>query len=163
MQAEPTKENEAESSAEVDIVNYSAIDSDDALIATALMATPQDKRAESKVIGFNMAGEFVTFKEGTNEFICITDKPTQDGFNAASYYHKDLAPYMARGRALKAEGKTFKELFDTRENEVKSGKLKMGAAGTTLHIYYGKNANYDEKRAEVEGATYHYIVIRLRI
>ena len=156
-QAESIKENETESSAEVEIVNYSAIDSDEALVATALMAAPQDKRAESKVIGFNMAGEFVTFKEGTNEFICITDNPKQDGFNAAAY-HKDLEPFMARGRALKAEGKTFKEIFDIRETEAKAGKLDMGKAGSTLHIYYGKNANYDKTTADVEGATYRYVV-----
>jgi len=156
-QAEPVKENEAKTSAQAEIIDYSAIDSDEALIATALMAAPEDKRAESKVIGFNMAGEFVTFREGTNEFICITDNPKQDGFNAAAY-HKDLEPFMARGRALKAEGKTFKEIFDIRETEAKAGKLDMGKAGSTLHIYYGKNANYDKNTADVEGATYRYVV-----
>lgn len=137
--------------------NYVPIDTDEALIATALMAAPADKRAESTVIGFNMAGEFVTFKEGTNEFICITDNPNQEGFNAAAY-HKDLEPFMARGRALKAEGKTFQEIFDIRENEAKAGTLDMGKAGSTLHIYYGKNANYDVATGEVDGAKYRYVV-----
>jgi hypothetical protein len=45
-----------------------AIDTDEALIATALMAAPEKSRAGSKVIGYNMAGEFVTLKEGDNEF-----------------------------------------------------------------------------------------------
>ena len=90
---------------------FKAIDSDEALIATALMAAPEASRANCKVIGYNIAGEFVTFKEGSNELIVISDNPKQKGFNAACY-HKDLEPFMARGRGLKAEGKSGQEIFD---------------------------------------------------
>ncbi|MDW7692561.1 hypothetical protein R9C00_12505 [Flammeovirgaceae bacterium SG7u.111] len=65
---------------------------------------------------------------------------------------------MARGRELKAEGKSFKEIFDIREEEVKSGKLTMGEAGTTLHIYFGSETNYDPETSEVDGAHYRYVV-----
>jgi hypothetical protein len=133
------------------------IDSDEALIATALLAAPEASRAGAKVIGYNMAHEFVTLKEGTNEFICLADDPTQGGFNAACY-HKDLEPFMARGRALRAEGKDAKAIFDIREEEVKSGKLAMGKAGSTLHIYYGAEALYNPETAEVAGAQYRYVV-----
>lgn len=133
------------------------IDSDEALIATALMAAPEESRMESTVIGYNMAGEFVTLKEGSNEYICLADNPNQDGFNAACY-HKDLEPFMARGRELKAQGKTGKEIFDIREEEIKSGKLKMGKAGSTLHIYYGKKTTYSPETSIVSGAQYRYVV-----
>ena len=136
---------------------YTEIDSDEALLATALMAAPEASRAGCKVIGYNMAGEFVTFREGTNEFICLADDPKQEGFNAACY-HQDLEPFMARGRELKAEGITGKELFDAREKEVKAGTLKMGGPGTTLHVYYGPNATYDPATNEVDGARYRYVV-----
>ena len=92
------------------------IDSDEALVATALMAAPKENRSGSKVIGYNMAGEFVTLKEGDNEFICLADDPKKVGFSAACY-HKDLEPFMARGRELKSQGKTGKEIFDIREEE----------------------------------------------
>jgi len=121
------------------------------------MAAPKESREGSKVIGYNMAGEFVTLKEGDNEFICLADDPNRDGFSAACY-HKDLDPFMAKGRELKAEGKTGKEVFDIREEEIKSGKLEMGKAGTTLHIYYGSNTMYDPETSEVEGAQYRYVV-----
>ena len=137
--------------------SYKPIRTDEDLIATALMAAPAASRAESKVIGYNMAGEFVTLKEGTNEFICLADNPNQDGFNAAAY-HKDLEPFMARGRELKAQGKSAGEIFEIREKEVKSGKLKMGKMGSTLHIYFGPNTNYEENTGEVEGAKYRYVV-----
>jgi hypothetical protein len=108
------------------------IDTDEALIATALMAAPKESRSKCKVIGYNMAGEFVTLKEGDNEFIILADNPNQDGFSAACY-HKDLEPFMARGRALRAEGKIEKEVFAIREAEMKSGQLKI-TPGLTLQI-----------------------------
>lgn len=136
---------------------FQAIDTEEALIATALMALPEASRAGAKVIGYNLAGEFVTLREGTNEFICLADDPKQDGFNAACY-HKDLEPFMARGRALKAEGKDATAIFDIREEEVKAGKLAMGGAGTTLHIYAGPKAQYDPATKEVAEARYRYVV-----
>ena len=147
---------ETDSSEVVDIV-LKDITTDEALIATALMAAPEKSRDNAKVIGYNMAGEFVTLKEGSNEYICLADNPNQEGFSAACY-HKDLEPFMARGRELKAEGKTFQEIFDIREEEAKSGKLDMGAPGLTLHIYYGPGTQYNPETTEVIGAKYRYVV-----
>lgn len=137
--------------------NLKEIDSDEALVATALMAAPEESRSACKVIGYNMMGEFVTLKEGDNEFICLADDPKKEGFNAACY-HVDLEPFMARGRALKAEGKNSKEIFDIREEEVKSGKLIMGKAGSTLHLYFGPETKYDPATSIVDSANYRYVV-----
>jgi len=130
-------------------IQLNAIDTDEALIATALMAAPKESRSGCKVIGYNMAGEFVTLREGDNEFIVLVDNPNQDGFNAACY-HKDLEPFMARGRALRAEGKTGQEIFAIREAEMKSGQIKI-TPGSTLHIYYGAKTMYDPETSKVEG------------
>ena len=136
--------------------HLNAIDTDKALIATALMAAPKESRSGCKVIGYNMAGEFVTLREGDNEFIVLVDNPNRDGFNAACY-HKDLEPFMARGRALRAEGKTAKEIFAIREAEMKSGQIKI-TPGSTLHIYYGAKTVYDPETSKVEGAQLRYVV-----
>lgn len=133
------------------------IDTDEALIATALMAAPAGSRASCTVIGYNMAGEFVTLKEGDNDLICLADDPKKAGFSAACY-HKSLEPFMARGRALKLEGKTGKEIFDIREAAVKSGELSMGEDGSTLHIYYGGKSLFNPETSEVAGAQYRYVV-----
>ena len=132
------------------------IETDEDLIATALMATPAESRATSKVIGYNMAGEFVTLKEGDSEYIVLADDPKKDGFNAACY-HKDLEPFMARGRALRAEGKSADEIFAIREAEVKSGKIKI-TQGSALHIYYGPNTSYDPETSKVDGAKLRYVI-----
>jgi len=134
------------------------INTDEALIATALMAAPKESRDGCTVIGYNMAGEFVTLKEGSNDLICLADDPKRDGFNAACY-HKDMEPFMARGRELRAEGKTAGEIFNIREEEAKSGKLTMGKSGSTLHIYFSREASlYDPETSEVDGAKYRYVV-----
>jgi hypothetical protein len=138
-------------------IAWATIDNDEALIATALMAAPKESREGCKVIGYNMAGEFVTLREGNNEFIVLADDPNRDGFSAAAY-HKDLEPFMARGRELKAEGKSRQEIFDIREEEIRSGKLQMGPPGSTLHIYFGPNAQYDPETFNVDGAIYRYVV-----
>jgi len=163
--SDKTKNAKQESSATESVTNstsndvkkqLNAIDTDKALIATALMAAPKESRSGCKVIGYNMAGEFVTLREGDNEFIVLVDNPNQDGFNAACY-HKDLEPFMARGRALRAEGKTGKEIFAIREAEMKSGQIKI-TPGSTLHIYYGTKTVYDPETSKVEGAQLRYVV-----
>ncbi len=137
--------------------NYQDINTDEALIATALLAAPAESREGCTVIGFNMEGDFVTLKEGTNELICLADDPTKSGFSAACY-HKSLEPFMARGRALRKEGKSDAEIFDIREEEVKAGKLSMGEPGSTLHIYYGGKTKYDPVTGKVADAIYRYVV-----
>ncbi|WP_116772541.1 hypothetical protein [Maribacter litoralis] len=133
-----------------------SIETDDDLIATALMAAPAESRQNTKVIGYNMAGEFVTLKEGDSEYIVLADDPKKEGFNAACY-HKDLEPFMARGRALRAEGKSAKEIFEIREAEVKSGEIEI-TPGSALHIYYGPNTTFDPETSKVEGAKLRYVI-----
>jgi len=137
--------------------NLKEINTDEALVATALLAAPAESRESCTVIGYNMAGEFVTFKEGNNDFICLVDDVNKVGFNAACY-HKSLEPFMARGRALRAEGKNRNEIFDIREEEIKSGKLSMGDPGATLHIYFGAKSTYDPATSKVDGAQWRYVV-----
>jgi len=156
VQESSANKSSSESLATESTNKLTPIDTDNALIATALMAAPEESRAECKVIGYNMAGEFVTLKEGDNEFIVIADNPNKTGFNAACY-HKDLEPFMARGRALKAAGKTGQEIFEIRELEMKSGKLKI-TPGATLHVYYGAKSLYDPKTSKVGGAQLRYVV-----
>ena len=91
-------------------------------IAGAVMAAPEEMRSGARVLGYDPNGNFVELRTGTNEMVCVADDPNIEGFNVACY-HKDLEPFMARGRELREQGKSFKEIFDAREEEVKSGKL----------------------------------------
>lgn len=126
-------------------------------IAGAVMAAPEEKRAEATVMGFDENGNILVIRQGTNELICLADDPNQEGFNA-SCYHKDLEPFMARGRALKAEGKSRQEIFDIREKEVKEGTLKMPTNPTTLHVLSGAEGKYDAASGKVVNANLRYVV-----
>ncbi|WP_116107494.1 hypothetical protein [Lewinella sp. IMCC34191] len=158
VEASPTVESvNASDNPPVAEGDYRPIDTDEALVETAVLAAPEASRAGAKVIGYNMAGEFVTLREGNNEFICLADDPNKEGFSAACY-HKDMEPFMTRGRELREEGKNAQEIFAMREEEVKSKKLAMGETGSTLHIYYGDNATYDPATGSIPGAQYRYVV-----
>ncbi len=128
-----------------------------AQINAAVMAAPEDKRAEATVLGYDTDGNMVTIRVGSNNMVCLADDPNSPGFNAACY-HMDLEPFMARGRELKAAGKNPQEIFDIREEEAKSGKLKMPEAPATLHVLSGKEGKYNAESGEVENANYRYVV-----
>src|SRR5688500_13898844 len=73
-------------------------------IKTAVLAAPKADREAATVLGYDASGAVVTLRQGTNSFICLADDPKGRGFSVACY-HKDLEPFMARGRALAAQGK----------------------------------------------------------
>ena len=156
LKEEPAKEDKTEDALQNDQSSFYPIEGREAVIQTALMAAPKESREGCKIIGYNQEGELITYREGENQFIVLTDDPNKAGFSAACY-HVSLEPFMARGRELKAEGKGREEIFEIREAEVKSGKLQMGNPGSTLHIYYGPDTDYDPESGEVKNAKYRYV------
>lgn len=126
-------------------------------VGAAVMAAPEDMRDGATVLGYDAKGNVITLREGTNNLICLADNPNNDGFNVACY-HKKLEPFMARGRALRTEGKNQNEIFDIREAEAKSGKLEMPEEATTLHILAGPTGKYDPETNTVSDANYRYVV-----
>lgn len=121
-------------------------------IKTALMAVPKDYQEGAKVYGYDDNGNFTTLREGSNDYIALADNPKDEKFSTAAY-HKELDAFMARGRELKAQGKEFKEIFDIREEEVKSGKLKMPDK-STLCVFTGE-VNPETK--EIENPYVRYV------
>ncbi|TPE42142.1 hypothetical protein [Pontibacter mangrovi] len=129
----------------------------EAQIKAAVLAAPADKREGATVYGYNKAGELVTLRKGSNELICLADDPAQEGFSAACY-HKDLEPFMARGRELRKAGKDHKAIFETREEEAKSGKLKMPKQPTTLFVYTAPAEGFNANTGEVKDGYLRYVV-----
>ena len=129
----------------------------DQKIKTAVLAAPEDQRAAASVYGYDEQGQLVTLREGSNELICLADDPAKEGFSA-SCYHRDLEPFMERGRQLKEEGKSAQEIFDTREEEVKAGTLKMPEEPTTLFVYSASADKYNADAGEVTDGSFRYVV-----
>jgi len=138
-------------------VSFAQIPSTEIQIKTALLAAPEDKRDGAMVYGYNPKGEFMVLRKGTNEIVCLTDDPKASGFSV-SCYHKDLEPFMARGRELKAQGKSFQEIFNIREEEVKSGKLFMPKQATNLQVYTAPAEAYNAQTGEVTKGNFRYVV-----
>jgi len=126
-------------------------------IASAVIAAPKEVRDEATVYGFDEEGNFVTLRDGTNNFICIADNPATDGFQVVCY-HKSLEPMMARGRELEAEGKSRGEKEKIRAEEAKSGDLKLPESPAALHVYYGENGFFNTATNQIENAIYRYVI-----
>lgn len=135
----------------------SAIPSADVQIKTAVLAAPDDKRAGAAVYGYSPANAFVLLRKGTNELICLADDPRQKGLNV-SCYHKDLEPFMNRGRVLKAEGKKSDEILKIREQEVKAKTLSMPEHPSSLFSYTAKDEDYNPVTGEVKDGYLRYVV-----
>lgn len=103
----------------------------------ATLPLEEENRSGATVLAVNSEGNYTMAKRGSNAYICLADDPNKEGFSV-SCYHKELDAFMERGRQLKAEGKSFQEIFDIREAEVKSGDLYMPKSGSTLYVMNGK-------------------------
>lgn len=105
-------------------------------IATAVQAAPADLRDGAAVLGYNAEGKLVKLREGKNEMVCLASDPAKTAINVACY-HKDLEPYMARGRELVADKVTGQKRNDIRWKEVADGKLALPREPRTLYVLTG--------------------------
>ena len=135
----------------------SPVPSADMQIKVAILAAPTDKRDGATVMGYNEKNELVQLRKGTNEMICLADDPAQKGLSV-SCYHRDLEPFMKRGRELKQQGKKPDEILKTREEEVKAGKWSMPKQPTTLFVYSAKDENFNAATGEVKDGYLRYVV-----
>lgn len=127
-----------------------------AQIAGAVLAAPEDRRAGAMVIGRDASGRMVTLRAGTNDQVCLADDPNVEGFNVACY-HKDLDPFMARGRQLTAQGITEdKERDSTRWKEIDSGTLVMPKDTRTLAVMTGRS--FDAATGQVADAYTRWVL-----
>ncbi len=126
-------------------------------INMAVFAAPEDHREGAMVLGYDNVGNVITLREGNNDFICLADNPEVARFSV-SCYQKSLEPFMARGRALKAEGKNPGEVFEIREKEAVEGLLNMPTGPATLYAFYGEEVVYDSNANTIEGAQYRYSI-----
>lgn len=128
-----------------------------AAISLALKAAPEELRDGAWVYQNGNQAQLVVLRKGTNDLYCIADDPKQAGLSV-SCYHRGLESFMARGRELKQQGKSFQEIFDIREKEVKEGKLKMPSQASTLYVFTSKDGEYNPATGEVQKGYLRYVV-----
>ena len=127
----------------------------DVQIAAAVLAAPAELREGAAVLGYNPQGEVVRLREGKNELICLANDPSKTSFSVACY-HKDLEPYMARGRELAAQKFTGQKRNDMRWKEVAEGKLSLPREPRTLYVLTG--AGFDAASGKVIDAYLRWVI-----
>lgn len=126
-------------------------------IKTAVLAAPEELRSGVMVYGYDKTGKMVVLQEGTNNLVCLADDPNKEGINV-SCYNKKLEPFMARGRALIAEGKTEMEKREIRKAEAESGELELPDAPSMTYILSGKEENYNKSTGELKDGKFRYVI-----
>jgi hypothetical protein len=121
-------------------VAASDIPSPEVQIAGAILAAPPELREGAAVLGYSPQGDLVRLREGKNELICLANDSSKNRFSVACY-HRDLEPYMARGRELLAQKVTGQKRNDVRWKEVAEGKLSMPREPRTLYVLTGTGFN----------------------
>jgi hypothetical protein len=124
-------------------------------IAAAVLAAPPELRDGAAVLGYSPQGELVRLREGKNELICLANDSSKSRFSVACY-HRDLEPYMARGRELLAQKVTGQKRNDIRWKEVADGKLTMPREPRTLYVLTG--TGFDSSSGKVTDAYLRWVI-----
>ncbi len=131
------------------------IPSPEVQIAGAILAAPPDLRDGAAVLGYSLQGDLVRLREGKNELICLANDSSKNRFSVACY-HRDLEPYMARGRELLAQKVTGQKRDDARWKEVAEGKLSMPREPRTLYVLSG--TGFDTSSGKVTDAYLRWVI-----
>jgi hypothetical protein len=126
-------------------------------IAGAVIPAPQDMRASATVLGYDAKGKLVTLRKGTGALVCLATDPAAKAFHT-SCYHRSLEPFMARGRALRAQGVKDDQVDTVRFREVKEKKLAVPTGPAVLYQVFGARDSVDLARGVVKGGQPLYVV-----
>ncbi|PHR13186.1 MAG: hypothetical protein COA40_06730 [Aequorivita sp.] len=131
----------------------------DIQIKTAVLAAPEMYREDATVLGYNEEGKLVTLREGNNGMVCLADDPNKAGISVACYA-AELEPFMARGRALTAEGKSNEEKQEARKQEIEAGTLQMPAEPSMVYILAGEENDYSAETGELLKSKIRYVIYK---
>lgn len=122
-------------------------------IELAVLAAPVAEREACAVMGYDADGTLVTLREGSNGLICLADDPEKKKISVACY-SDGLESYMQMGRDLRAAGKSNDEVFDLREDAVKTGAIKI-PVNSINNVLTGK---LNAETGELEDTYLRYVI-----
>ncbi len=126
-------------------------------IEAAVLPAPTDLRSTATVLGYRPDGTLTTLRKGDGPLTCLASDPANAEFHVACY-HRSLEPFMARGRALRAQGVQRGEVDSVRFREVRSGALRMPRAPAVLYSLTGKPGSFDPVAGTAKGARSLFVV-----
>lgn len=126
-------------------------------IAAAVLPLPEQFRASATVLGYGPEGGLRALRKGTGPFICLASDPAGERFHVACY-HRSLDPFMARGRALRAQGVKGQQVDSARFAEVRAGKLQVPDHPAALYSLTGPAGAFDPKTGTAPKARRLFVV-----
>jgi hypothetical protein len=112
-------------------------------VTAAVLPLPAEFRATARVMGYRAGSpRLVVLREGTGPFTCLASDPTVARFHVACY-HQSLEPFMARGRALRAEGVKSDGVDSVRFREARAGSLVLPTQPAALYSLTGERNSFD--------------------
>ena len=126
-------------------------------IAVAVLPLPADMRAGATVLGYGADGKLASLRKGTGDMTCLAPNRTIQRFHVACY-HNSLEPFMARGRALRANGVTGDGVDSTRFKEIRAGQLAMPRTPASLYSLTGEWSTLDVATLTTKGARPLFVV-----
>jgi hypothetical protein len=111
-------------------------------ITAALLAAPKEMRQDATVLGYAADGKLVRLRKGTGPMVCLANNPKGKQFHVACY-HRSLEPFMARGRALRAQGVPEERVDSVRFADVRAGRVAMPRAAAMLYSLTGPAGSFD--------------------
>jgi hypothetical protein len=126
-------------------------------IAAAVLPAPADLRATARVLGYSADGSLVVLREAPGSLTCLASDPRAQRFHVACY-HKSMEPFMARGRALRADGVKSDLVDSVRFQEVRRGKIRMPREPAILYSLTGKTGSFDPVTGTATGARPLFVI-----
>lgn len=126
-------------------------------IAAAVLPAPAELRPTATVLGYRPDGTLATLRKGDGPLICLASNPDNAEFHVACY-HRSLEAFMARGRALRAQGVKGGDVDSVRFREVRRGTLRMPRTPAVLYSLTGKSGIFDPVTGTARGARQLFVV-----
>jgi hypothetical protein len=139
------------------LLAQAAAPADSIQISAAVAPLPEAFRSTARIMGHGAPGSPLReIRPGTGAFVCLADDPNERRFHTACY-HRDLEPFMARGRALRAEGHTT-DVDSIRFREISAGTLDMPRHPSALYSLSGDSTSFNAANGVITGARRLYVV-----
>jgi hypothetical protein len=134
-----------------------AVPTSEMQIAAAVLPLPEEFRGSATVLGYDRTARLTTLREGSGPFICLASAPGGERFHVACY-HRTLEPFMARGRALRAEGVAGTAVDSVRYAELKDGRLTLPTHPAALYSLTGAPDSFDPVTRAAPGAQPLFVI-----
>ena len=128
-------------------------------IAVAVTPAPREFRDSATVLGYGPDGVLRELRAGRGSLVCLAPDPARERIQAACY-HRSLEPFMARGRALRAQGLKADQVDSTRFAEVRSGQLAFPTAPALLYSITGDSTSYDAATGTIKGRPLFVVYVK---